>query len=121
MGPNKVLIFESQIWCQKSLQIIFIESLDVIKIWQILSAWHHVYSQNTMIKKNHRQKNSRTENANFEIEMEECTRTTKLDGPHFEGTCQIWIIESRPNSWDPNYNPGVDFLDHNFLSSKNLG
>ena len=73
MGPNKVLIFESQIWCQKSLQIIFIESLDVIKIWQILSAWHHVYSQNTMIKMNHRQKNSRTENANFEIEMEECT------------------------------------------------
>ena len=48
-------------------------------------------------------------------------RTTKLDGPHSEGTCQIWIIETRPNSWDPNYSPGVDFLDHNFLSSKNLG
>ena len=49
------------------------------------------------------------------------TRTTKLDGPHSEGTCQIWITESRPNSWDPNYTRGVDILDHNFLSSKNLG
>ena len=49
------------------------------------------------------------------------TRTTKLDGPHSEGTCQIWIIKPRPNSWDPNYTPGVDFLDHNFLSSKNSG
>ena len=49
------------------------------------------------------------------------SRTTKLDGPHSEGTCQIWIIKPRPNSWDPNYTPGVDFLDHNFLSSKNLG
>ena len=48
-------------------------------------------------------------------------RTTKLDGPNSEGSCQIWIIETRPNSWDPNYTPGVDFLDHNFLSSKNLG
>ena len=23
--------------------------------------------------------------------------------------------------WDPNYTPGLDFLDHNFLSSKNSG
>ena len=48
-------------------------------------------------------------------------RTTKLDGPHSEGNCQIWIIETRPNSWDPNYALGADFLDHNFLSSKNSG
>mgnify|MGYP006888789770 CR=1 FL=1 len=48
-------------------------------------------------------------------------RTTKLDGPHSEGTFQIWIIKPRPNSWDPNYTPGVDFLDHDFLSSKNSG
>ena len=48
-------------------------------------------------------------------------RTTKLDGPHSEDTCQIWIIKTRPNSWDPNYTPGVDFLDHKFLSSKNSG
>ena len=24
-------------------------------------------------------------------------------------------------AWDPNYDPGADFLDHNFLSSKNSG
>ena len=29
--------------------------------------------------------------------------------PHEAGTC------------DPNYTPGVDFLDHDFLSSKNSG
>ena len=49
------------------------------------------------------------------------SRTTKLDGPHSEHTCQIWIIKLRPNSWDPNYTPGVDFLGHIFSSSKNSG
>ena len=67
-------------------------------------------------------------NLSEKIESEEwnwerwpCPRTTKLDGPHSEDTCQICIIETRPNSWDPNYTPGVDFLDHKFLSSKNSG
>ena len=30
-------------------------------------------------------------------------------------------FESSPNTWDPNYTPGVDFLDHDFLSSKKSG
>ena len=38
------------------------------------------------------------------------SRTTKLDGPHSEGTCQICFIQPRPNSWDPNYTPGDGFF-----------
>ena len=31
------------------------------------------------------------------------------------------ICPHEAGTWDPNYAPGVDFLDHNFLSSKNSG
>ena len=50
-------------------------------------------------------------------------RTTKLDGLHSERTLAKFE-SSKPGliySWDPNYTPGVDFLDHKFLSSKNSG
>ena len=36
-----------------------------------------------------------------------------LEGPR--------ITTGGAGAWDPNYTPGVDFLDHNFLSSKNSG
>ena len=36
------------------------------------------------------------------------------------GQLYIWT-ELLAGSWDPNYTPGVDFLDQNFLSSKNSG
>ena len=49
------------------------------------------------------------------------SRTTKLDGHHSEHKSYFWIIKLRPNTWDPNYPPGVDFLDHNFLLSRNSG
>ena len=46
------------------------------------------------------------------------TRTTKLDGPHSECICQIWIIETRPNSWDPNYTRGWIFWTIIFYHEK---
>ena len=31
------------------------------------------------------------------------------------------ICPHEAGTWNPNYTPGVDFLDHDFLSSKNSG
>ena len=33
----------------------------------------------------------------------------------------LLIFPHEAGTWNPNYAPGVDFLDHNFLSSKNSG
>ena len=41
-----------------------------------------------------------------------------------DGTASKIFLEICPHeagTWDPNYAPGVKFLDHNFLSSKNSG
>ena len=43
---------------------------------------------------------------------------------YMDGTASkifLVICPHEAGTWDPNYAPGVDFLDHNFLSSKNSG
>ena len=43
---------------------------------------------------------------------------------YMDGTASKFFLVICPHeagTWDPNYAPGVDFLDHNFLSSKNSG
>ena len=38
-----------------------------------------------------------------------------------EGTAINFFLQIFPHEADPNYTPGVDFLDQNFLSSKTSG
>ena len=50
-----------------------------------------------------------------------CSAWTSL---YMDGTASkifLVICPHEAGTWDPNYAPGVDFLDHNFLSSKNSG
>ena len=43
---------------------------------------------------------------------------------YMDGTASKFFLVICPHeagNWDPKYAPGGDFLDHNFLSSKNSG
>ena len=38
---------------------------------------------------------------------------------YMDGTAVNLICPHEAGTWDPNYTPGVDFLDHNFIILKN--
>ena len=57
--------------------------------------------------------------SNLDRPLDSTWTSLYMDGTASKIFLVICIHEA--GTWDPNYAPGVDFLDHDFLSSKNSG